>query len=101
GQVLIGRRHDSDVDLERARPPQALEFALLEHPQDLGLRDQREIGDLVEEERAAVRQLEAAFLAPGRPGEGAFLVAEQLGLEERLWKRRAVDGHERAGAPAR
>ena len=44
-------------------PPSALELALLQHAQDLRLGHRREVGDLVEEERAAVGQLEAALLA--------------------------------------
>src|SRR4030095_14087895 len=91
--------HDADVDLQGARSAQTLEFPLLQHSQDLRLRDQREVGDLVEEERAAVGQLEAAFLAPGGARERALLVPEQLGLEQRFRERRAVDRHEGAGAP--
>ena len=57
-----------------------------------------QVADLVEEEGAAVGQLEAALLAAGRAGEGALLVAEQLGLEQGLGERRAVHRDER---PAR
>ena len=41
----------------------ALEALLFERAQDLGLQRQRQIADLVEEQRAAVRQLELARLA--------------------------------------
>ena len=41
-------------------PPDALELALLQHPQQRDLRLRRQLADLVEEERAAVGQLEAA-----------------------------------------
>src|SRR4029079_17201667 len=51
--------------------------------------------DLVEEERAAVGELEPAALAVGRAGERALLVAEQLALEQLLAERGAVDRHER------
>src|SRR5206468_3572104 len=50
---------------------------------------------LVEEQRTAVGQLELAWLARRRARKGAFLVAEQLRLEERLGYRGAVDRHER------
>src|SRR5256886_13194337 len=80
---------------------EALELALLEHAQDLGLGHGREAGDLVEEERAPVGQLEAALLPPRRAGERALLVAEQLRLEQRLGERGAVDRDERAAAPRR
>ena len=46
-----------------ARAADALELALLEHAQELHLGHRRELADLVEEQRAAVGQLEAAFLA--------------------------------------
>ena len=73
------------------------ELALLQHPQQLGLQPQRHLADLVEQDRAAVRQLEQA-LAPGaRAGERAALVAEELGLQELGRNRRAVDLDERAG----
>ena len=57
---------------------------------------ERQVADLVEEERAAMRQLEAARLARGGAGERALLVAEQLRLEQRLGNRRAVDRDERS-----
>ena len=41
-----------------------------------------EVGDLVEEEGVAVSQLDQAWAAGGRAGEGAALVAEQLGARE-------------------
>ncbi|OGL00334.1 MAG: hypothetical protein A3E31_01655 [Candidatus Rokubacteria bacterium RIFCSPHIGHO2_12_FULL_73_22] len=93
-EVLVRGSHDAHVHAQRSRAAEPLELALLEHAQDLRLRHRGEVGDLVEEQRAAVGQLEAALLAPGRTGERALLVAEQLGLEQRLGQRRAVDGHE-------
>ena len=44
----------------RPRAADALELALLEHAQQLRLQLERQLADLVEEERAAVGQLEAA-----------------------------------------
>jgi len=43
---------------------------------------QRDLADLVEEERAARGGLEAALAARRGAGEGALLVAEELGLED-------------------
>ena len=56
---------------------------------------ERQLADLVEEERAALRRLEGAL--PGRDGAGerAPLVAEELALDQALGQRRAVDGDER------
>src|SRR5206468_5742597 len=48
----------------------------------LGLQLERNVADLVEEESAAVGELEAAdFLVDG-PGEGAALVTEELGFKQ-------------------
>ena len=46
-----------------SRAAQPLELALLQHAQELRLGHRREVADLVEEQRAAVGQLEAALLA--------------------------------------
>ena len=76
----------------RGRPePDALELAVLEDAQELHLDVGGELADLVQEQRAPVGQLEAADLRPGRPGEGALLVAEQLALDEGRRQGRAVD----------
>ena len=55
----------------------------------------RHVADLVEEQRAALRGLEQAAAVGDRAGERALLVAEQLGLEQALGDRAAVDRHER------
>src|SRR6185437_17060324 len=63
--------------------------------EQLGLLRERQLADLVEEEGAAVGGLEEADLLVARAREGAALVAEQLGFDELLGQRRAVDGDER------
>ncbi len=70
-------------------------FALLENPQQAGLRLHRHVADLVEEERAAFRLFETAGVAGRRAREGALLVAEQIGFDQLAWDRRHVDGDER------
>ena len=57
----------------------------------------RGLADLVEEERSALRLLEEALLLLDGARERAALVAEELGLEEVLGHRAAVDRDERAG----
>src|SRR6188474_3448830 len=94
-EIAVGRGDPAHVDLERAAAADALEAALLQDAQELGLELGLELADLVEEERAAVGQLEPAALALGRAGERALLVAEQLALEQLLAQRGAVDRHER------
>src|SRR5262249_34015812 len=70
-----------------------------ERTQDLRLEEQRQVADLVEEERAAVRQLELSRLSRRGSREGPFFVTEELGLEQILGNRRAVDGDKRAVGP--
>ena len=64
-----------------------------------GLGRRRQVGHLVEKQRAAVRRLELAAPAADA-GRRAILDAEQLRLEQRIDQRRAVDGDERSVAAA-
>ena len=61
---------------------------------------ERQLADLVQEERAAVGLLETGLaVSRSAPVNAPLLVAEQLALEQRLRNAAAVDGHERlAGA---
>ena len=68
----------------------------LQHAQQLGLLAIGNVADFVEEERAAVRQLEAADAIGLGVGERAFHVAEELALEHALRKRARVDSDQRA-----
>ena len=97
----VGRRDQPEVDRDRLVAAEPLEAALLEHAQQLGLRDQRHVADLVEEQRAVVGELEAARLAIVRAGERALFVAEDFRLEQRVGQRRAVDRLELRGRCAR
>ena len=58
------------------------------------------VADLVEEDGAAVGQLEPALAHRDRAGEGALLVPEQLAFDQRRRQRRAVDPDERPGVAA-
>ena len=84
--------------LVAADPP---ERARLENPQELDLQVGGHLGDLVEEQRAAVGELEVPGTALVGSGEGAFLVPEKLALDQVRRDRAAVDRHERLLAPAR
>src|SRR5205814_9201073 len=78
-------------DADGVTTPHPRELPVLQHLQELGLQRGVELADLVEEDRAAVGHLEAAGLALVGAGEGAPLVAEQLGLEQLARRRRAVE----------
>ena len=66
------------------RVADALDLALLQRAQQLGLQRQRHRRDFVDEERALVRQLEPADARRHGAGERALHVAEQLGFDQRL-----------------
>ena len=77
-------------------PPTPVDLAFLQHAQELALRRRRQIANLVEQERAAVGQLEPAETAAIRAGERAFFVTEQLTLEQAFGQRGTVDRDKRA-----
>src|SRR5206468_9186894 len=82
------------VDRERLRGSDGLDLAVLEDPQDLRLRLQAHVPDLVEEDRPAVGLYELAELVAAGPREGSLLVAEQLRLDQVLGDGGAVDTDE-------
>src|SRR4029077_15789161 len=95
-QVLVARRDDAHVDVDRRLAADAVELALREHAQEPRLQRQRHVADLIEEERAAIRLLEASAPLRIRSREGAALVSEKLGLEKVGRNGGSVEGDERA-----
>ena len=68
------------------------------HAQELRLQLERNVADFVQEQRPAVRQLEAADLLRDGAGKRPLLVTEQLALQEAGGDGRAVQLDERARA---
>ena len=100
-RVAVGRGDDAHVGLLDLGRADAHEGARLEHAQQLDLEVERHLGDLVEEQRAAVGALEEAQMLALGAGEAALLVAEDLAFHQVRRDRAAVDGEERmAAAPA-
>ena len=97
-EVAVGRGDHAEIDLDGARAADRHDLALLQHAEQCGLRARRQVADLVEEQRAAVRRADQAGVVGLRAAERALLVAEQLALDEVLGQRAAVDRHERAVA---
>src|SRR5262249_21385894 len=81
-QVAVAGRQDTHVHLDRGGAADPVDRPLLQHAEQFRLGVSGQLADLVEEEGAAVRQLEAANAAGDGPGEGALLVAEQLTLDQ-------------------
>jgi len=74
--VAVGGGEDADVDVDGGGGADAGDLALLDDPQELDLGAGAELGELVEEDRAAAGGLEVAGAGGHRACEGAALVAE-------------------------
>ena len=94
-QRTMRRRHDPDVDREWLATTDRDHGALLQHPKELRLQVETELGDLVEKERAAFGQAEVTRHVTHRSSERPFDVPEELALEKIGRQRRAVDRAER------
>ena len=94
-QRLVGGGHQSEIGAHRRGRAKACDGALFQHPQQLDLLIQRQIGDFIEEQRAAVGLLEVALVRGDRAGERALGMAEKKRLEQPVGNRAAVDHHER------
>src|SRR4029079_13581110 len=76
------------------------ELSFLEHPQECDLSLGCQFAHFIEEDRAAIRQLEAAQPPLECTRKGAFLMTKELGGNQIARDRGAVDGDERSrGAP--
>jgi hypothetical protein len=89
-QVAVGGRDDAHVDVQRVVGADRLDLALLQRPQELRLHVQRQLADLVQEERRPGGHAELARPLLLRAGEGAAHMAEELALDHRLGQRGAV-----------
>ena len=69
----------------------ALEHLLLDRPQELRLLLQGDVVDVVEVERAAFGQIEAALALLLGAGERAFFVAVELAFDQLRREQRAAD----------
>src|SRR6266550_2210087 len=77
-------RYHACVHGDRAVATHAADLALLDHPQQLRLRGQRQLADLVQEQGAPCGRLERPLAEHVRAGEGAALVPEQLVFDQAL-----------------
>ena len=93
-QVPVGGGDDADVQLDALLAAHLHELPLLDHPEELGLDVEAEIGDLVEEKGAVIGQFEEAVLGLVGPGKGALDVAEEFAFQQGLHQGGAVHRHE-------
>src|SRR4051812_30700005 len=67
--VAVRSSNDADVHLDGGGPADALELLFLNHAQNLCLKIQAHLRDLVEQQCSAIGALERAFMSLDRPGE--------------------------------
>src|SRR6185437_16594780 len=80
--VLVAGRDDADVGPAHVLSSDRSHLLLLDRTQELHLHARRQLADLVQEKRAAVRLHDQAFRYADGAGERAFGMAEQLGFDE-------------------
>ena len=88
---------DPQVEPLNALLAEAADLAVLEHAPQLRPSAQRQLGRLVEKDRAGGQLQQALAVLPGTC-EGALRMPEQLGLEHIVAEHGAVDQHEGGGA---
>src|SRR5437667_4733192 len=90
-EVPVGGGDHADVDVDHTVAPDARESEVLQYVEELGLQGERQFRDLVQVDRALVRELELAGLAAVGAGERPLFVSEELALHQPLGNRGTVD----------
>jgi hypothetical protein len=98
-EVSVGGAEQSNVDAAPGLAAHTANLPGFEDAKEARLKIGRQLGDLVEEERAPVRLLERPAMGLDRPCERAALVPEELALDELARKPAAIDRHEWAFSP--
>src|SRR5262245_27318382 len=93
-EVAIRARDDPGVHRGRLGTTDRQDALVLDDPQQLDLKLQGHLADLVQEEGAVAGRHEETRIRLHGGGEGAAEVTEELALEQGLGDRAAVDGHE-------
>ena len=94
-QIPVGGRNDPHIDLDGFGAAQPLKLAVLDDPEQLGLKIHRHLADLVEKQGAVVGKFEAPHLPGIGAGERPLFPAEELTFDEVSRQRRAVDRYHR------
>src|SRR5208282_607601 len=93
-KIAIGRSDYSNVNRNGFAGAEPLDASFLEQAQDFRLNCEGHVSNFVKENRSAVSLLDAPYPAVHCARKGAFFVAEQLTLQERLGDRNAVNDQE-------
>src|SRR5262245_43416343 len=96
---MLRRGEDAHVGVQVPRAAKPPKLLVLEELEQLSLEIDRQIADLVQEDRAAVRELDPSFLGGDRSAEAAAFPPEERALQGLRREADAVDGDERLLAP--
>ena len=91
GKIFARRGEHPGVGRFGARAPEAPHRTILERLEQLDLQGVRHQPDLVEKDRAAMSDLQQSGLGLSGVGKRATFESEELGFEQRVGNRRAVD----------
>ena len=80
-EILIRGKDQADVHLLHRGAPDGQKLPFLEDSEQPGLRLQRQVPDLVEEDRAVIGHFKYAWLISSRAGKRTFHVSEQFALQ--------------------
>ena len=73
-QIFVGRSENPDVGVDGPCSTETLEFAVLQHAQQLDLNGWADLADFVEKQRPPIGEFESAFFACVRARERTLLI---------------------------
>src|SRR6187455_2011065 len=83
-QISVRSSDDPDIDRKRLVRTNALDFALLQRPEEFGLHRQRQLADLIEKQCSLVGDLELPGAVRAGPGVGTTQMPKELTLDDRF-----------------
>src|SRR6185436_1656650 len=98
-QIAIGRGDHAQIDLNAGVAADTLKALLLQRADDLALRLDWSVGDLVQQQRAAMRLLECTNLAEAPRTFDPGFAAEELDLQPLWASRGATQSHKGSACP--
>src|SRR5262249_25258706 len=100
GEIDVCGSNNADIDFDRTRAAEPLQFLLLQNAKQFRLQLERDVLDFIEEDCALVRELKSADTSLNRAGKSPLLMTEHLAFEQPCRNRPAIDFHKRS-FPAR
>src|SRR2546421_10536143 len=93
-RFLVGCGNHTNIESDFLLSAETADLSVFEHAEELRLQRDGHFTDFIQEERAAVGELETSLPDADSTGKGAFLVTKNLALDQRLRNCRRVDGDE-------